>query len=109
VSHKHGVDFGQQENSDGHTVTGHYRVKLPDGRTQVVTYTADWHKGYNAHVQYEGHAVHPQVYQHQEAAVEHNAGASLSEGVSLGGGAYTEAEAYEPQDGVGQLEHSSGY
>lgn len=27
--------------------------ELPDGRTQVVRYTADWKNGYNAEVSYE--------------------------------------------------------
>ena len=31
-----GLNFGQEENSDGAVVTGSYRVLLPDGRTQVV-------------------------------------------------------------------------
>ena len=31
-----GLDFGQQEQSDGDVVTGEYRVLLPDGRVQVV-------------------------------------------------------------------------
>ena len=31
-----GLDFGQEETSDGNLVTGEYRVLLPDGRTQVV-------------------------------------------------------------------------
>ena len=30
-----GLDFNQQEASDGHVVSGQYRVQLPDGRTQV--------------------------------------------------------------------------
>ena len=29
------VDQGHYEKSDGHSVTGSYRVLLPDGRTQV--------------------------------------------------------------------------
>ncbi|CRL05348.1 CLUMA_CG018252, isoform A [Clunio marinus] len=40
-------------NSDGDVTQGEYRVQLPDGRTQVVRYTADWKNGYNAEVSYE--------------------------------------------------------
>ena len=46
-------DFGRQESSDGKVVKGSYRVALPDGRTQIVTYTADEY-GYRADVKYEG-------------------------------------------------------
>lgn len=45
-----GNNYGHNENSDGNTVTGEYRVLLPDGRTQIVTYTADHYSGYVAHV-----------------------------------------------------------
>lgn len=46
-------DFGHEEKSDGKVVTGSYRVALPDGRTQIVTYKADSY-GYTADVKYEG-------------------------------------------------------
>ena len=51
-----GLNYGQQENSDGAVVSGEYRVLLPDGRTQVVRYTADHESGYVAEVTYEGEA-----------------------------------------------------
>merc|ERR1719315_610740 len=55
-----GVNFGQNEASDGAAVTGNYRVALPDGRIQVVDYHADaaGYGGYVADVKYEGVA-HP--------------------------------------------------
>merc|ERR1711862_1084354 len=51
-----GLNYGQQENSDGNVVTGEYRVLLPDGRTQIVRYRADHESGYVAEVTYEGEA-----------------------------------------------------
>ena len=57
-----GNDFGRRETSDGETVRGEYRVQLPDGRTQIVTYTADWRTGFHADVRYEGVATYPDQY-----------------------------------------------
>ncbi|EFX72277.1 hypothetical protein DAPPUDRAFT_326410 [Daphnia pulex] len=48
-------DYSHQQSSDGKVVTGSYRVVLPDGRTQIVTYKAD-ENGYVADVKYEGEA-----------------------------------------------------
>ncbi|KAK7086510.1 hypothetical protein SK128_008002 [Halocaridina rubra] len=48
-----GNDFGHSETSDGKVATGTYHVLLPDGRKQIVTYTADYN-GFNAKVSYEG-------------------------------------------------------
>ncbi|XP_045507871.1 pro-resilin [Colias croceus] len=45
--------------SDGDVTRGEYRVALPDGRTQIVKYTADWKNGFNAEVSYEGEARYP--------------------------------------------------
>ena len=38
-----GLNFGQNENSDGSVVSGEYRVLLPDGRTQIVRYDIQPH------------------------------------------------------------------
>lgn len=45
-----GNDFSHNAISDGDITKGEYRVQLPDGRTQVVKYTADWQHGYHAQV-----------------------------------------------------------
>merc|ERR1711970_1232207 len=50
-----GANFGQNEARDGYSTNGQYRVALPDGRTQIVTYNvADAYSGYVADVKYEG-------------------------------------------------------
>ncbi|ERL92605.1 pro-resilin [Dendroctonus ponderosae] len=54
-----GSSFHQKESSDGNQVRGEYRVALPDGRTQIVTYWADWKTGFHADVKYEGQATYP--------------------------------------------------
>merc|ERR1719452_467081 len=48
--------FTNRQSNDGKVTTGEYRVLLPDGRTQVVKYTADHYNGYQAEVTYEGEA-----------------------------------------------------
>jgi hypothetical protein len=55
------VNFAQDEQRNGYATSGSYRVALPDGRTQIVTYTvADDQSGYNADVSYEGVAQYPE-------------------------------------------------
>ncbi|XP_060520389.1 pro-resilin-like [Cylas formicarius] len=54
-----GSNFHQQEQSDGNQVRGEYKVHLPDGRTQIVSYWADWKTGFHADVRYEGQAKFP--------------------------------------------------
>ena len=47
-----GNSYSHVESSDGDVTRGEYRVLLPDGRTQVVTFFDDGN-GYNAEVTYE--------------------------------------------------------
>ncbi|XP_053620799.1 pro-resilin-like [Plodia interpunctella] len=54
-----GNDYSHNAISDGDVTRGEYRVALPDGRTQIVKYTADWKNGFNAEVSYEGEARYP--------------------------------------------------
>ncbi|XP_034837640.1 cuticle protein 21-like [Maniola hyperantus] len=54
-----GNDFSHNAKSDGDVTRGEYRIALPDGRTQIVRYTADWKNGFNAEVIYEGEARYP--------------------------------------------------
>ena len=51
-----GAAFGLQESSADGVTRGRYEVQLPDGRTQVVTYTAGGKRGYEAEVSYIGQA-----------------------------------------------------
>ncbi|KAJ0170627.1 hypothetical protein K1T71_013998 [Dendrolimus kikuchii] len=60
-----GNDYNRRESSDGNVVRGEYRVQLPDGRTQIVTYHADWQTGFHAEVRYEGDAKYPDLNTNQ--------------------------------------------
>ncbi|TRY70083.1 hypothetical protein TCAL_16370, partial [Tigriopus californicus] len=51
-------NFAHSESREGYKTNGEYRVALPDGRTQIVTYTAD-ENGYVADVKYDGEAQYP--------------------------------------------------
>jgi len=54
--------FNAEETSDGASnVQGSYRVALPDGRIQTVTYTSNGYDGYVADVTYEGTAAYPEA------------------------------------------------
>jgi len=46
-------NFSHKETATGNEVTGEYRVLLPDGRTQVVSFRATPETGYVANVSYE--------------------------------------------------------
>ena len=57
------TDFQANENRDGYTTNGEYRVNLPDGRTQIVNYNVgDAYSGYVADVKYEGVAQYPEYH-----------------------------------------------
>lgn len=45
-----GNDYSHNAISDGDVTKGEYRIQLPDGRKQVVKYTADWATGFHAQV-----------------------------------------------------------
>merc|ERR1719242_676836 len=55
-----GASYQKSETQDASgNLAGSYRVNLPDGRVQIVTYTADHHNGFVADVKYEGEAKYP--------------------------------------------------
>ncbi|XP_069983628.1 cuticle protein 7-like [Penaeus vannamei] len=54
-----GNDYAHAQTSDGHVTSGSYSVALPDGRTEIVEFTADHDNGYVANVAYEGEASYP--------------------------------------------------
>merc|ERR1711881_798691 len=49
--------FNHEENRAGDETHGEYRVALPDGRTQIVTYQVTGDSGFIADVRYEGEAI----------------------------------------------------
>merc|ERR1712106_1040624 len=61
-----GAVFTHQENRADYNTAGEYRVNLPDGRVQIVTYTAG-PEGYIADVKYVGEAVYAEVAPYKPA------------------------------------------
>ncbi|XP_045131254.1 pro-resilin-like [Portunus trituberculatus] len=49
----YGNDFAHAERREGDDTSGQYRVLLPDGRIQVVSYTVNGDSGYVAEVSYQ--------------------------------------------------------
>ncbi|KAK4014225.1 pro-resilin [Daphnia magna] len=66
------ADFVHSESSDAKVTTGSYRVELPDGRTQIVSYRAD-DGGYTADVKYEGEAQYPEYKEPEAPAASYRA------------------------------------
>merc|ERR1711997_554735 len=69
--YSHG-NFEASESRDGYATSGSYRVNLPDGRVQIVTYSAD-ENGYVADVKYEGTASYPEAPKYHPAPAYHAA------------------------------------
>ena len=59
-----GTDFYRVEESSGPVTRGSYKVQLPDGRLQIVTYVAD-EEGFKASVTYEGEPIYPKPSEYQ--------------------------------------------
>merc|ERR1712141_319462 len=69
----YGRHFAKTESQDEHgVVKGEYRVELPDGRVQIVSYHADHDNGLIADVRYEGEA-HPEPVYKAAHPVPHHA------------------------------------
>ena len=62
------LDFTQQENRDNYATSGEYRIALPDGRTQIVSYRVDGDSGFIADVSYEGEAQYPPEKEYKQPA-----------------------------------------
>ncbi|KAF2367120.1 Insect cuticle protein [Trinorchestia longiramus] len=54
-----GNQFAHESQSDGEITTGMYTVQLPDGRLQIVKYSADADTGYQVNVEYQGVPFYP--------------------------------------------------
>merc|ERR1719356_682137 len=68
---EYGRHFAKTETQDEHgVVQGEYRVELPDGRVQIVSYHADHENGFIADVRYEGEA-HPEPVYKAAPVVAH--------------------------------------
>merc|ERR1712226_351729 len=71
---EYGRHFAKTESQDEYgVVKGEYRVELPDGRVQIVSYHADHENGFIADVRYEGEARPEPVYKAPVHPVAHHA------------------------------------
>ena len=61
-----GTDFSRAEERRGEVIQGSYKVALPDGRVQIVSYVAD-DDGYKATVSYEGEPNYPPPEKYKSA------------------------------------------
>ncbi|KAK6623147.1 hypothetical protein RUM43_008999 [Polyplax serrata] len=99
-----GNDFGHMESRKGDFAQGRYYVLLPDGRTLIVSYTAD-ENGYQPEIKYEGEA-------RQGGAGGYGgsgAGGYSNGGYSNGGGAGGFGGNGGHHGGSGSYDSSSGY
>merc|ERR550539_706726 len=68
---EYGRHFAKTESQEEYgVVQGEYRVELPDGRVQIVSYHADHENGFIADVRYEGEA-HPEPVYKAAPVVAH--------------------------------------
>lgn len=85
----YGDDFShtQAQDEKAHVTTGEYRVKLPDGRVQIVSYRAD-KDGYRAEVKYaeskENEADKTKVHPYVITSPQQNAGTLYSPSTGVG-------------------------
>ncbi|XP_064113559.1 pro-resilin-like [Macrobrachium nipponense] len=56
-----GNNYGHGESRDGAAIQGSYVIRLPDSRTQKVSYTVNGDSGYVADVTFDGEPNYPDV------------------------------------------------
>jgi hypothetical protein len=110
-----GNNYNRKEASDGNQVRGEYRVQLPDGRTQIVTYYADWQTGFHADVKYEGTAQYPEQYNNYQGGY-HNGPSGQYGGSNYaqnngynGGGSATSSVSIKDYSSGSGGQYNSGY
>ena len=81
-------DFIHSESTDGKVTTGSYKVTLPDGRTQIVSYKAGSY-GYTADVKYEGEAKCPEYKQSEYKVTSYSTPAPVYKSPTYSAPAYS--------------------